>query len=131
MAGGKSRQMAAAAARHGGSIFRKRRLKGGQNRRIHGTVHDKVIAAASSAVRCETALASAVGQPGPEMAAVGTFGTEQTDSGIIRDAALCLFPLSVAGMISRLDLRGRFFSEPPMGLRTGSNILLPGADGYG
>lgn len=71
----------------------------------------KNVVAAALAERCEVALAYAIGQPEPEMVTLDTLGTETVESARILDACPRVFPFTVEGMISCLELRGPIFSK--------------------
>jgi S-adenosylmethionine synthetase len=99
-------------ARHGGGAFSgKDATKVDRSAAYMARYIAKNVVAAGLARQCEVALAFAIGRPEPEMLTVNTFGTENTDTGAIRDAICRAFPLSVAGMIACLDLRRPVFRQ--------------------
>ncbi|MDR1125648.1 MAG: methionine adenosyltransferase [Deltaproteobacteria bacterium] len=99
-------------ARHGGGAFSgKDATKVDRTAAYMARYIAKNVVAAGLAAQCEVAMAFAIGRPLPEMLTVTTFGTEKAEIRAIRDAVKRSFPLSVAGMIARLDLRRPVFRQ--------------------
>ena len=61
--------------------------------------------------RCQVAISYAIGKAEPTAVEIETFGTEKVDVEIIRKAAMEVFDLRPAAIISLLHLRSPYFSE--------------------
>jgi S-adenosylmethionine synthetase len=98
--------------RHGGGAFSgKDPTKVDRTAAYMARYAAKNVVAAGLAARCEVALAYAIGGSLPEMVSIDTFGTETLNADRLTAAVREIFPLSVSGMITALDLRRPIFRK--------------------
>lgn len=100
------------AASHGGGAFSgKDPTKVDRSGAYMARYVAKNIVAAGIAKRCEVSLHFAIGTPNPVALGINTFGTSKYDNALLEKAILQVFDLSVAGIISTLNLQSPIYQK--------------------